>query len=116
MNNYLSTAPLSDEAKEALRTPATARALVLGHPQRHVGEVDGGIDGRTERATWVRAEHYDRAIARIAELERDAARYRVLRRSVLQAPMSAGFANMTTESDIDAQCDQIAAIDSQRGG
>jgi hypothetical protein len=56
------------------------------------------------------------AAARIAELERDAARYRVLRRSVLQAPMSAGFANMTTESDIDAQCDQIAAIDSQRGG
>ena len=54
--------------------------------------------------------------ARIAELERDAARYRVLRRSVLQAPMSAGFANMTTESDIDAQCDQIAAIDSQREG
>jgi hypothetical protein len=39
---------------------------------------------------------------------RDAVRYPILRRSVLAAPLSAGFVLLTTEADIDAQCDQLA--------
>lgn len=50
-----------------------------------------------------------------AELERASKRYAVLRKSVLQAPMAAGFVNMTTESDIDAQCDQIAGLSVKEG-
>ena len=43
----------------------------------------------------------------VASLRRNAARYHVLRRSVLAAPMSAGFTMLTTESDLDAQCDYL---------
>jgi hypothetical protein len=48
--------------------------------------------------------------AEAASYKRDAERYRILRNSVLQAPMSAGFELLTTAADIDAQCDQLAAL------
>ena len=59
----------------------------------------------------MRAER-DAALAELSALRRDAGRYVVLRASVLKAPASAGMVLLTTEADIDAQCDQIAALSS----
>lgn len=53
-------------------------------------------------------EELSAAQARIAEMEANDRRYRVLRRSVLTAPLSASMSMITTEADIDAQCDQLA--------
>lgn len=49
-------------------------------------------------------------------VRRDAERYRVLRKSFLHTPDAwEGFELLTTDADVDSQCDQIiAAIDSAR--
>ena len=54
----------------------------------------------------------------LAEARVNERRYPILRASVLSAPASAGveFELLTTEGDIDAQCDQLAALAARDGG
>lgn len=109
------TAPLDGSAAEVKLPVGVAAAVkeaerirlkaamgkILGVPELHIIDLDDYAHTLASRVAELEARN--------ASLERDEARYAVLRASVLKAPMSAGFVNMTSESDIDAQCDQIAA-------